>query len=115
MDTFEIDRILAERADSDRAYLEFLRVPAMSLGVYVLPAGGVDSQQPHTEDEVYYVVSGRAAMRVGEEERPVGPGSIVFVGAGVPHRFQQIEEELTLLVFFAPAEYSQAAPSAAAA
>lgn len=83
----------------------------MSLGLYSLPAGGADPQQPHTEDEVYYVISGRAQIRVGaagaEEDRAVQPGSIVFVAANVPHRFHSIAEDLTILVFFAPAEGSQ--------
>jgi mannose-6-phosphate isomerase-like protein (cupin superfamily) len=108
MHAYELTQILGQRADSQRAYLEFLRVSTMSLGVYVLPAGGVDPQNPHTEDEVYYVASGRGSVIVADEERRVGPGSIIFVGAGVEHRFHTIEEELTLLVFFAPPEYSQA-------
>ena len=106
MDAFELTTLLEERARSDRHYLEFLRVPSVSLGVYRLPVGGVDPQSPHTEDEVYYVVSGRAQIHVGEEDRSVAPGSIVFVAANVPHRFHTIEEELIVLVFFAPAEYA---------
>ena len=76
----------------------------MSLGLYVLPAGGVDPQKPHAEDEVYYVVSGRGSIRVDAEDHQVEPGSIVFVKAGAEHRFHSIAEDLTLLVFFAPAE-----------
>ena len=106
MDTFELSRLIALRQQSNQRYLEFLRVPSLSLGLYALPAGGVDPQQPHTEDEVYYVVNGRASVRVGAEDRPVEPGSIVFVAAGVEHRFHTIEEDLALLVFFAPAEGS---------
>ncbi|MFL5731870.1 MAG: cupin domain-containing protein [Chloroflexia bacterium] len=106
MNAFELSQVLGERERSGRSYLEFLRVPSLSMGVYVLPAQGTDPQQPHTEDEVYYVVSGRASILVGDEDRPVEPGSIVFVEAGVEHRFHTIEEDLTVLVFFAPAEYS---------
>ena len=79
-------------------------MPALSLGLYVLPAGGVDAQQPHGEDEVYYVVSGRATVRVGDEDRGVQAGSVIFAPPGVPHRFHSITEELRILVFFAPAE-----------
>jgi mannose-6-phosphate isomerase-like protein (cupin superfamily) len=93
-----------QRATSHKAYLEFLRVPAMSAGVYVLPAGSTDSQSPHQEDEMYYVVRGKARMRVGAESQPVGAGSVIFVDAGVEHRFYDITEDLTVLVFFAPAE-----------
>ena len=106
MDAFELTTLVAEQTQASKSYLEFLRVPSLSIGVYRLPAGGVDPQSPHTEDEVYYVVSGRAQIRVGDEDRAVGAGSIVFVAARVPHRFHLIEEELTVLVFFAPAEYS---------
>ena len=114
MDTYDLTQLLGLQADSHRAYLEFVRVRSMSLGVYVLPAGGVDPQKPHTEDEVYYVVSGRGTVIVADEEQKVGPGSLIFVAAGVEHRFHNIDEALTLLVFFAPPEYSQAPAQAQA-
>ncbi len=85
-------------------YTEFLRVPAMSVGVYVLAAGGVDRQTPHTEDEVYYVVRGHARFRRGTEEIGVDPGGVLFVAAQEPHHFHSVSEELVLLVVFAPAE-----------
>ncbi len=106
MEAFELSQLIAQRQQSGKLYLEFLRVPSMSLGLYVLPAGGVDPQKPHAEDEAYYVVSGRASIRVGAEDRKVEAGSLVFVKAGVEHRFYSIAEDLTVLVFFSPAEYS---------
>jgi mannose-6-phosphate isomerase-like protein (cupin superfamily) len=106
MDAFELGQLLDERRRAERSYLEFLRVPALSAGLYVLPAGGVDPQQPHTEDEVYYIVSGRGAILVAGESREVAAGSMVYVKAGDEHRFHSIAEELVILVFFAPAEYS---------
>ena len=106
MDAFDLTQLLDERSRTQRTYLEFLRVPSLSAGVYVLPADGTDPQQPHTEDEVYHVVSGRAMIAVGTEDRAVGPGSTVFVAADVPHRFHDIEEDLTVLVVFGPAEYT---------
>ena len=106
MDAFKLSDLISERKRAGRAYLEFFRAASLSLGLYVLEAGGVDPQQPHTEDEVYYVVSGRGRVWVGGEDRAVEPGAIIFVGAGVEHRFHTIAEALTLLVFFAPAEGS---------
>ena len=106
MDAYELANLIAQREASGKHYLEFLRVPDLSMGLYVLPADGVDPQSPHTEDEVYYVVSGRAKIKVAEEDRAVQAGSIVYVAKNVEHRFHSIEEELTVLVFFAPAEYS---------
>ena len=108
MDAFELDDLAAQQAASGRPYLEFLSVPDLSVGLYVLAAGQPDLQQPHTEDEVYYVVSGRAKVTVGGEVRDVRPGSIVFVATAVPHRFHDIAEDLTLLVAFGPAEGSRA-------
>ena len=101
---FELDRLEQQRAQAGKSYLEFLRVPTMSAGVYTLPAGATDPQKPHKEDEMYYVVRGRARMRVGAEDRSISQGSVIFVAAEVEHRFYDIAEELVLLVFFAPAE-----------
>jgi mannose-6-phosphate isomerase-like protein (cupin superfamily) len=104
MEIFELSQLRAEQRQKRRAYLEFLRVPALSAGLYTLAAGSADPQRPHEEDEVYCIVSGRAIIRVGDEDRPVNPGSLVFVAAGMEHRFHSITEDLTALVFFAPAE-----------
>jgi len=97
---------LGETASARNPYQEFLRVPAMSAGIYVLPRGGCDGQSPHHQDEIYYVVRGQAKVRIGSEESSVGPGTVVFVEARAEHRFFAIEEELLLLVVFAPAETS---------
>jgi mannose-6-phosphate isomerase-like protein (cupin superfamily) len=103
---YELPQLLKQHDESGKRYLEFLRIPAMSAGVYVLAAGAADPQKPHKEDELYYVVRGQARMRIGPEDRAVSAGSVVFVGAKVDHRFFDITEELVVLVFFAPAESS---------
>jgi mannose-6-phosphate isomerase-like protein (cupin superfamily) len=106
MQAYELNRLISEREAGDKLYLEFLKVPELSMGLYVLPAGEKDPQSPHTEDEVYYVVSGRAKILVADEDREVQAGSIVYVAKNVAHHFHSIEADLTVLVFFAPAEYS---------
>lgn len=106
MQAFELSELIAQREWSSKAYLEFLKTPDLSMGLYALPAGGIDSQLPHTEDEVYYVVSGRAKIKVADENRDVQAGSVVYVAKNVEHRFHSIEQDLTVLVFFAPAEYA---------
>jgi len=93
-----------QRAQSGKSYREFLRVPAMSAGLYVLPAGAIDHQKPHREDEIYYVLRGSARFKAGSEDREVSGGSVIFVAAEVGHRFYDISEELAVLVIFAPAE-----------
>ena len=111
MDAFELAQLITECSQSGSQYLEFIRKPSLSVGLYMLSTGAIDQQEPHTEDEVYYVVRGRASIQVDKESRPVEAGSVVFVQANVEHRFHTITEDLTILVFFAPAEYSQAVPS----
>ena len=107
MDAWELDELEAARAGSGRLYHEFISVPDLSGGLYVLEAGATDPQSPHTEDELYVVMSGRGRVMVGGEVRQVQPGSVVFVAAGVEHRFHDIEERLVLLVAFGPAEGSR--------
>lgn len=92
-----------------RPYVELLREHAMSVGLYVLPAGAIDGQSPHTEDEVYVVMSGSAKFSAGDVSRSVGAGDAIFVEAGTPHRFHDITDELRLVVMFAPPEGSQQA------
>lgn len=107
MDAWDLAMIDADRTTAGQRYREFLRVPDLSAGLYVLEAGAADPQSPHGEDELYYVVSGRGRITVGEEIRDVHAGSLVFVAARVPHRFHEIAERLEILVVFGPAEGSR--------
>ncbi len=102
MEAFEYDDIVAGQRAGDDPYVQFINRGSMSLGLYVLPAGSEDTQTPHLEDEIYYVVSGRGAILVADERREVQPGSIIFVEKHVDHRFVDITEDLSILVFFAP-------------
>jgi mannose-6-phosphate isomerase-like protein (cupin superfamily) len=90
-------------------YVERLRVPDLSVGTYSVPAGGVDDQTPHTEDEIYVVTAGHARIVTDTGTADVGPGDVIFVPAGEQHRFVDIAENLTLLVVFAPAHRSRTA------
>ena len=104
MQAFELEQLIEQRGKMGKLYLEFLKVPDLSMGIYELKAGATDPQKPHSEDEAYYVVKGKAQVTVAEETRPVQTGSVVYVAKNIAHRFHSIEEDLTVLVFFAPAE-----------
>jgi mannose-6-phosphate isomerase-like protein (cupin superfamily) len=107
MDAWDLATIDTDRATAGQLYREFLRVPNLSAGLYVLEADAADPQSPHGEDELYYVVSGRGRITVGDDTRDVSAGSLVFVAALVPHRFHDIDQRLQVLVAFGPAEGSQ--------
>lgn len=106
MDAFELAELRAALDAGGRPFHEFARSHDLSVGLYVLPAGGVDHQTPHTEDEVYVVISGTGRITVGAEDRAVGPGTVIFVPADVAHRFHDISDELVVIVAFGPAEYT---------
>jgi mannose-6-phosphate isomerase-like protein (cupin superfamily) len=106
MDAYRLPDLLAARDAAGRLYHEFIRSHDLSVGIYVLAAGAEDPQSPHTEDEVYHVIAGRARLTVGDEVVDVAAGAVVFVPADAPHRFHDITEELVALVVFGPAEYT---------
>ena len=105
---FQLDELLARKRGMASPYLEFLRVPSLSSGLYQLKAGAKDLQGPHEEDEVYLVLSGRGRLRVNDSEHEVQRGSLLFVRATSEHSFFEIEEDMTLLVFFASGGPSEA-------
>jgi len=100
---FDVEEIRRSLSGGKVEYKEFLRVPTLSCGIYQLPTGARDMQTPHDEDEVYYVLEGRARMKVADEIREVSAGDILYVQATESHSFFEIEEDMTLLVFFASA------------
>lgn len=103
----ELEDVIAQaRSATDGYAAEVLRSDLLSVGLYLLAAGGVDDQTPHDEDEVYYTVRGRAKLRVGSDDHAVNPGTLLFVPAHAVHFFHDIAEELILVVFWAPPEGS---------
>ena len=111
MDAFDMSEIVEGHRKNGELYHEFLRVERISVGLYVLVAGATDPQVPHTEDEIYYIVSGAATIEVAGEHRPVSAGSVLYVDAHVEHRFHDITEDLSVIVVFAPPRRSLAVQS----
>jgi mannose-6-phosphate isomerase-like protein (cupin superfamily) len=107
-DALDLRRALDALPADAHAFTEVFRSPSgtLSLTVARWAAGSVDDQRPHTEDEVYHVVAGRARLTIAGETVDVTPGSVAFVAAGVDHRFSEIAEDLEVLVFWSPARGS---------
>jgi quercetin dioxygenase-like cupin family protein len=89
------------------SWVEHLSVPDLSCGTYSIAAGATDPQEPHTEDELYVCTGGRATLWTPTGSCRVEAGTVVFVPAGEEHRFVDVEEDLTVLVVFGPAEESR--------
>jgi quercetin dioxygenase-like cupin family protein len=98
-----LDDAMLAHAASGGPYHQFFEVPEMSAGIYTLPAGTIDGQAPHVEDEIYYVIAGKAEVQIGDQHYPVQTGATIFVAREVEHRFHDIIEDLMILVIFAPA------------
>jgi quercetin dioxygenase-like cupin family protein len=104
---YDAAHLISALRSSGGRWREVLSVPDLSVGLYRLEKGAEDPQVPHGEDEIYYVLAGRAWLRVGDDDQEVRPGSIAYVPARAAHLFHDITEDLELLVLFAPAEGSR--------
>lgn len=71
-----------------------------SAEVEVYAPRGHDPQEPHTRDELYFVVSGSGRFVNGPDRHPFGPGDALFVPAGVEHRFEEFTDDLVVWVVF---------------
>lgn len=106
MDVFDMQQIVEGHSTNGELYHEFFKAKRLSVGLYVLKAGDKDPQTPHTEDEIYYIVSGSATMEIDGEHQKVGPGAVIYVEEHVDHRFHTITEDLSVIVIFAPPRHS---------
>jgi mannose-6-phosphate isomerase-like protein (cupin superfamily) len=98
----DLDELVAAHGSS--SYREFLRVPALSLGLFAVGPVHTDSQEPHEQDEVNVVVGGQATLVIEGVGTAVSAGSVAYVPAGVPHRFVDVSGDLRVYVMFAPPE-----------
>jgi len=100
---YQLANLMERLEASGRNYLPFIRVSTLHAGIYSLPAEAVDRQQPHDEDELYYIIKGKSKFTAGDEVYDVQPGTILYVRAEVAHHFHDIEEDLDIVVFFSTA------------
>lgn len=98
---FDIETLKGQLTGKPVEFREFFSAPTMHCGLYRLAAGATDMQTPHDEDEMYYVIEGKASLKIAGELKEVGPGSLLYVGATETHSFFEIEEDMLLLVLFA--------------
>lgn len=92
---------VVSKIPKDSYWVDFMKVRHMEAGVLRLSPGEEDTQGPHDEDELYFVVEGSGRIDVGKEDRAISRGSIVFVPAHVPHHFYGNADELVVLYVFA--------------
>ena len=93
-------RRVKERLEAGDGGYEIVHESAgLEVGVYVLVAPEPDKQQPHADDELYFVLDGSGVLEVEERSVPLEQGQAVFVPAGADHRFTAYEHLSVLVVF----------------
>jgi len=83
---------------SDKEFVTLFRHGSLEVEIY-RPVK-VDNQKPHTCDEIYVVISGTGMFINGENRNPFEPGEVLFVPAGVVHRFEDFTDDFATWVFF---------------
>lgn len=101
---FSAEKILDDLLAENKLYGEYLDNETMSSGIYHLKVGQEDSQSPHEFDEIYFVIAGSATLMIDGKPYPARTSELLFVPAKAEHKFVDIEEDLTLLVFFSKKE-----------
>lgn len=82
---------------------EVLEAGPITVEVGRYPADSAAPKNPHNEEELYYVLSGAAQMRVGDDTYDVDAGDLVHVEPSLEHDFFNITEDLTVLIVLGPA------------
>jgi mannose-6-phosphate isomerase-like protein (cupin superfamily) len=92
---------LPVQTDSQLRFATLLQRGSMSVELYA-PQGS-DAQTPHHQDELYVVISGSGVFVNGDARHPFGPGDVLFVPAGVEHRFEDFSADFqTWVIFYGP-------------
>lgn len=99
-----IDQAAAKLPNPDGSSLRFAMLfQRGSLSVEFYAPRGHDPQAPHDQDELYVVVSGSGQLVNGDDRYPFGPGDVLFVPAGVEHRFEDFTDDFgTWVIFYGP-------------
>ncbi len=93
---FDIDTFLSNFPKS-RYFIEVMNTPTMEVGIINLKKDQKDTQQPHTSDEIYYVISGRGTIEIDGIINEVNPGKIIYIPKKIHHSFHAISNELIVL------------------
>ncbi|MFP4218852.1 MAG: cupin domain-containing protein [Salinarchaeum sp.] len=107
MESMQVDDLVEQLNEADEPSMEALRTAAMSVDVYSFEPGAEDPMHSHGEDEVYYVVSGSGSLNIEGDYQSVEEGDLIYVEPGTEHQFTDFEDELVMVVFYAPPHGSQ--------
>ncbi len=85
---------------SSSYFYTFINRDSLAAGILVLQAGEKDTQEPHDNDEVYYIISGDGFLKIKDKDYGISKDKLFFVAKGVDHFFHGNKTELKVLYFF---------------
>ena len=97
---FDVNNSIIKIKKSSTYFHTFIDKPSLAVGVLVLKSGEEDTQEPHDNDEVYYVISGDGFLKIKDKDYKVSKDKVFFVAKDVEHYFHGNKKELKVLYFF---------------
>ena len=87
-------------AATNEYFLNIFKSKGLEVGILRLRKGEMDTQMPHSVDEVYFVIEGTGHIEIEDKMKSVNPADFIFVPANVHHRFVVDDKDLIVLYFF---------------
>ena len=97
---FEIDTFLSNIPKS-QYFIDIINTSTMEVGIINLKKEQEDTQQPHSSDEIYYVISGSGTIEMDGIKKEVNPGKIIYIPKKIRHSFHANSNELVVLYILA--------------
>ena len=97
---FYLQDLIVKHVTQNKRYISFLDEKSISAGIYELRTQDEDRQQPHLKDEIYFILNGESRFEIGDQSTNLKQGDVLFVRAGVDHKFVDITKDLRTLVWF---------------
>ena len=85
---------------SDSYFHTFLDNESLAAGILSLKPGEEDTQEPHTSDEIYYILEGNGYLKINKKDYKISPGMAYYVPKDIEHCFFGNTKQLIVLYFF---------------
>jgi mannose-6-phosphate isomerase-like protein (cupin superfamily) len=96
-----LEKVIADLdATPNEYFLNIFKSKGLEVGILRLRKGETDTQEPHSVDEVYFIIEGTGHIEIEDKMKPVNPADFIFVPANVHHRFVVDNKDLIVLYFF---------------
>ena len=96
---YELRDLLSDLKERGEYFIDFISTKCIQAGIIRLHPGDNDTQEPHSVDEVYYVIEGNGFIKLKDKKQAIKQGTAIFVAAGTEHRFYGNSQ--TLVIFYA--------------